>query len=151
MDIYISMDIYRCSWMSHPSKIENSPIPSPSHPRNDFSPIRSSGAGFAGICHNRSTPDNRNMRLWRLLIRSESAASAVGPLQYSKASPIKRGDTRPGTRHTRHTQRTRHTRRIRLTGRARVEPGSSPGLQLQYGVSRDDDDEIDEYTEPEED
>ena len=29
MDIYISMDIYGCPWMSHPSKIENSPVPSP--------------------------------------------------------------------------------------------------------------------------
>ena len=69
IDVYISMDIYGCPWMSHPSKIENTPSPSPSHPRNYFSPIRSSGAGFAGICHNRSTPDNRNMRLGCPLIR----------------------------------------------------------------------------------
>ena len=40
--------------MSHPSKIENSPIPSPSHLRKNSL----SGAGFAGICHNRNTPDN---------------------------------------------------------------------------------------------
>ena len=38
------------------------PIPSPK--------IFLSGAGFAGICHNRSTPDNRNMRLCRLMLSS---------------------------------------------------------------------------------
>ena len=38
-----------------------------------------SGAGFAGICHNRSTPDNLNMRLWRLMFTGEAGLSSDRP------------------------------------------------------------------------
>ena len=52
--------------INHPSIIHQLSF---DHPSMDIYGYLS-GAGFAGICHNRSTPDNPNMRLWRLMFFS---------------------------------------------------------------------------------